>query len=152
MSLPKIVKGPALKAYFLEHVKQASKSGFYKVVKPLHVFKKTLDHSGWPALRRDVVTNLIIPVGARVYAPDCAFLKEGSCDLRKMRASKAIVHSQALCHGKRRQVDGSRSAYRGSFIYKNGKTVKPEKSFSMKYDRCDSGIHFFLNLADAYRY
>lgn len=153
MSLPKIVKGDALKNYFLEHVKLTSKSGFYKVVKPLYVFKKT----GAAILSRyyntGVVTNLIIPVGAIVYAPDCVWeAPQWNSALRKMRASKAIVHSQALCHGKRRQVDNSRSDYCNSFIYKNGAVVKPWSKFSYESYQCASGIHFFLNLADAYRY
>lgn len=147
MSLPKIVKGDALKAYFLEHVKQTSKSEFYKVVKPLYVFKKTYKGGN------DVVVNLIIPVGAKIYAPDSAGWTVDECSgYRKMRASKAIVHSQALRHGSRRQVDNSRSGHNYSFIYKNGAVVKPEEEFSYESSQCASGIHFFLNLADAYHY
>ena len=154
MSLPKIVKGPALKYYFLDRAKPyPGRPGFYKVVKPLYVFKKTNSYDGRGGCV-EVITNLIIPVGAVVYAPDSAWwVQYLDSRYRKMRASKAIVHSQALRHGSHRQVDNSRSGYYNySFIYKNGTVVKPKERFSYESNQCDSGIHFFLNLADAYHY
>lgn len=94
--IPALIQGPSLEDYFLDHVKpgtpvrwSATKNGFFRVTKPLHVFKKASSANG----NSDRIVNMIVPVGAEVYAGPNAFLDNTSSDSRKMRASKAFVHS-----------------------------------------------------------
>lgn len=152
MNIPKPVTGDALKAYFMEHVTPLKGSAmldmdFYRVTKPLHVFKTTHNYGC-------TITNLIIPKGAIVYAPGGVFqvrLQLSKYYYRKMRASSAFVHSN-YTRGTKKKVREAFSIYSPSFKYKEGTVVKPKSGFSREHSACDSGIHFFLNLYDAYHY
>jgi hypothetical protein len=120
-------------------------NGFYKVVTPLHVFKKVYVN------RVETIANLVIPAGAMIYAEPYAFQPGARMALRKMRASEAFVHSLV----KQRmgtQVQEANSHWDPSFTYKVGETVKPNRPFSKDETQCDHGIHFFINLADAKRW
>lgn len=162
--------GKELKKYFKEHAKRIrvratepgwwggrgtryEVTGFYVVVKDLPVFKLTYS-SG---TRTKVITNLTIPVGAKVFAPESAFFEchsdtdYNSCHDRKCRASEAKVHSNAtVVAGK--EVAVANSGWDTSFKYTAGQTVKPSNGFDMDNDQCAGGIHFFLNLQDAIDY
>lgn len=143
----KLITGLELKNYFLSHCTHTKKHNFYKVKKPLHVFKKTEGQR-----RAQVIVNLIIPKGAIIFASGCAFRPDPldlSC--RKMRASEAIVHSQFRVYSKK-AVDISYSMYCPSFVYKPGTKVKPVLGFGTWNQQCTDGIHFFLNLQDALEY
>jgi hypothetical protein len=118
--------------------------GFYKVVKPMQVFKRV--HHGENYVR--AIANLVIPVGAMIYVNPAAFWKGQCSDSRKMRASEAFVHSLATQRTGRPLLE-ARSGYSYNFKYHIGKTVKPELRFSKQAAQCESGIHFFVNLADA---
>lgn len=177
--IPKATTGKTLKAYFMEHVVPYGDQ--FKVVKPLHVFKKARSRHS----HGDRIVNLIIPVGAIVNAPNRAFTASGSTtDHRKMRASEAIVHSIAgysrpdstgwasnhnslyrmFTHLKGEQmpvgynekhvrpVKVAHSEHSSSFIYRIGASVKPTRPFDTSVGVCESGIHFFLNIRDALRY
>jgi hypothetical protein len=169
--LPASVRGQELRDYFMSHVKPHSDQ-FYKVVKPLHVFKVACNRHG----AKNRIVNLVIPVGAIVYAADCCFSERSALDGRKMRASEAYVHSivkynadtwwphnrhsfnEVHLYSENNPIsfDVSRvstakvaHAFWNSFEYRTGNTVRPQKPFSMLSDQCDSGIHFFLNARDA---
>jgi hypothetical protein len=152
MKIPKPILGSALKAYFMEHVKPIPQDtpGFYRVTRPLHVFKSTHQY-------RDgafCITNLMIPKGAFIYAPDICFAaghQPNEYHHRKMRASSASVHSNFTKRTKERVQEAS-SCYSPIFKYKEGTKVKPQMPFSHEPHTCDYGIHFFLNLYDAYNY
>lgn len=145
ISIP--VVGHRLEQYFLSHVTNLY-GGLYRVNSPLYVFKKTAS----PRLA-DVIVNLIIPRDALIYADSIAWRCSDHNDYhtRKMRASKAIVHSQALLRS-RRFITTSYSNYDCEFEYKTGKTVTPYQGFSSDDKTCADGIHFFINLDDAVRY
>lgn len=50
-------------------------------------------------------------------------------------------------------MDNSVSQHDGSFVYKNGKTVKPKGNpFYKGSGICAAGIHFFIDLQDAIDY
>jgi hypothetical protein len=177
-TVPPIVLGEDLKNYFLEHVKHECSSGalqrieardigrVYEVVKPLHVFKVAVAAE----CSAFVIVNLVIPVGAMVYARHGLNTLNGlRLHMRKMRASSAIVHSiRAFNHRQLPSVvsatniqhiavrstpdDSARSSYDATFKYELGKTVTPEGGFCWSDSECASGIHFFLNLVDALAY
>lgn len=131
--------------YFMEHAEQDGPTGtrgcFYKVTKELKVFKK---------LRQERIANLVIPVGALVRAPHDAFNPHFCPIVQKMRASNAFVHSISDKSGK--AFDVGFSIWDRAFKYRTGSTICPEQGFSMEDLSCNSGIHFFLNLIDAYEY
>jgi hypothetical protein len=155
-----MIKGNKLEAHILAHcvvarvsrtVSDAARTrvypdGFYKVVTPLHVFKKV--HHEINGHKVDAIANLIIPVGALIFAPHYSFWAFNSADGRKMRASEAEVHSIVTKRAKK-QVNIAIATRCRRFEYKVGTTVKPELRFSRCGDQCESGIHFFVNLADA---
>ncbi len=124
--------------------------GFFKVVRPMQVFKKVRftnkGHKGVQA-----IANLIIPAGTLIYADDYAF-DDGwmgqQAEYRKMRASEAFVHSIASGFTYL-PVQKAYSGYNDQFFYRPGETVKPAEKFSKQADQCSSGIHFFVNLKDA---
>lgn len=155
-----LVLGEDLRAYFHGHTQllQSSwlnnlypeqKQYFRQVTKPLHVFKKVFRgarHYG------PVIANLIIPTGAHVYHNgDGAFDARIKIHYRKMRASKAYVHSLVPLHGKL-PLKSAVSGYSSNFVYRPGESVVPTEGFSYDDGACGSGIHFFLNLADAMKY
>lgn len=186
MQITPLVTGDNLKDYFLSHVKASKISNgkcdnFYEVIKPLHVFKKggsrPFDTCGVPGLRvhANRIINLIIPVGATIFASDDVFGRFSDLSGRKMRASEAIVHSivrfvvqdsdmtyynwggtddywtETLSEKNFVAAAEARSCHNPKFKYIPGKVVKPD-TFSNEYDQCEGGIHFFLNVRDALRY
>jgi hypothetical protein len=121
--------------------------GFYKVVEPMRVFKKVYAPDG-NRYHVDAIANLIIPVGATIYASWHAYRPSVDADDRKMRASEAFVHSIA----KQRmgtQIQQADSGWDSFFKYRVGETVKPTQRFSKSPSQCSPGIHFFVNLSDA---
>jgi hypothetical protein len=158
-----MIQGDKLKTHILAHCipvrvthtndfgRRISQADFYKVVHPLHVFKKVHVHSKFvngDGYRVQAIANLIIPVGALIYAANYSFWENEGSDARKMRASAAEVHSIATVHSKK-QVSTANSPRRKIFKYTVGLTVTPELRFSRRESQCESGIHFFVNLADA---
>lgn len=141
------IVGKELKKYFMEHVEVFPICGFYKVVRPLHVFKKTFSSN----YNDSIITNLIIPIGAVIYVNDRAWGTKTYVETRKMRASRALVHSSFDLIRKKR-IPITYSEYCSAFQYKEGTTVVPKSEFSYESETCDSGIHFFLNLNDALVY
>jgi hypothetical protein len=157
-----MIKGNKLEAFINEHCKKAivrltishwwsqTKSrprqhGFFTVVKPMHVFKH-VRHGENNSTR--AIANLVIPVGAMIYVNDIAFSEGAVASHRKMRASEAFVHSIAAQRSGQ-QVHEATSSWTSMFKYIVGKTVKPMKPFCKVSTQCESGIHFFVNLADA---
>lgn len=118
-------------------------SVFSKVKKPLFVFKK---------LANNLIANLEIPVGQKVHAS--YIIKNGKLTpwLRewKLRASGAIVHSLCTREGDTRQRGYSK--HDGNFVYRPGPELLKPDNFSLEPDECAGGIHFFLNLKDAWFY
>lgn len=156
-----MIKGDNLEAFIKEHCVKARVratnayghltecEGFFKVVKPLHVFKKVYHCDRMNQYEAsEVIANLVIPVGALIYVPNSAFRPWGNDDDRKMRASEANVHSVVTIRGKK-QLKEARSGYDHIFKYKVGATVKPTSRFSRRESQCAEGIHFFVNLSDA---
>lgn len=153
-----LVLGPALRRYLAQHVDRVpSRGGFAVVTKPLHVFKKVEIHDkhGWPS----AIASLVIPAGAGIYMDASAFSAKhhmnrwgsGPRSERKMRASFAKVHSLAAADtGKPRRT--ATSEHDPGFKYRPGRLVTPTEPFSRARESCASGIHFFLNLADAANY
>lgn len=148
---PDLIRGPDLRKYFLEHVRRI-RPGFYRTVKPLHVFKYVLN--GTFAARTNPndrsIVNLVIPVDETIHVGPLCFHPQSSRMLRKMRASAAHVHS--IAH----QVTGEQrsrgySEHSRNFLYEPGAVVQPN-TFSSYRQVCAPGIHFFLNLADAMEY
>lgn len=149
----KVIKGKALRDYFMEHVKpHADWRYFYTVTKPLKAFKKVYTRNKFGTIDRADIANLIIPVGATVYAqPDSLAGNSDSHD-RKMRASEAEVHSIFTLTRPHAAVDSAHAGFNSHFVYKPGEAVRPSEEFSLRRSQCDSGIHFFLNCGDALRY
>lgn len=126
---------------YVKHINQ------YRVVAPLHVFKKTTDANRIGSS----ITNLIIPVGAVICADAWAFEHSGR-GYRKMRASRAIVHSSYNRFTKE-LVPKAHSLHDTSFTYQANQLVKPTVRFDKRRaDVCSPGIHFFLDLHDALNY
>jgi hypothetical protein len=163
----------ALKHYVAQHLtmtKKTARGAFYRVVEPMHVFKKVYHNDGDPlTLGEGAIANLIIPKGATVYFRSV----DG-----KMRTSRAHVHSIVAYKGHTWSslrnlftyhvsssyipsdlapaclvsVSTARSEFDGTFKYETGKTIKPFKRFSHTDEHCASGIHFFLNIREALAY
>lgn len=148
----KLTTGQPLRDYFNEHVELIEKfvggsRARYRVTKPLHVFKKTHERM------HDAITNLIIPVGAKVHADLDGFDELCSADLRKMRASEAIVVSSARVRSRKPCKTPPNSSFDPRFKYVDGTIVKPfGNPFFNGPGTCAAGIHFFLNLQDALDY
>lgn len=160
----KCLSGAQLKAFIDQHsVKQrvrhtvhtyeghhivVGQPGFYKVTHQMHVFKKIRVLN---ARNRYVqaIANLIIPVGATIYTDPQAFCRpRAEAHARKMRASEAyvdsIVQMSDLC-----EHQCGLSGHNPGFMYSVGSTVVPVRKFAKHSSQCASGIHFFINLADA---
>lgn len=151
-----LVKGRALGEYFKQHAEPIDRARFFRVTKPLPAFKSAYSGGSF------ALVNLTIPVGALVYVRGMAFVTERShaSEQRKMRASAAIVHSiwrfgRVYDHINKtnirayEEVQFARSRHDPHFTYRPGERVVPCNSFSMDWDACASGIHFFLNVRDA---
>lgn len=152
--IPDPVVGNDLLIYFKRHVKPShdKRFEFYTVVNDLCVFKKVLVCNNNGFKTRSGIVNLIIPPGAYVYAPQCAFEVYANLGLayRKMRASHACVHSVVTITGQK--VKRGYSSYQPEFEYTTGKLVIPQPGFCFDAQDCAGGIHFFLNLHDARNY
>ena len=125
----------------------ARRVGFHTVTAPLHVFKKVYCYNKFGNTRAAIV-NLVIPVGAQIYIGDYAFSRFAGSSEMKMRTSEAFVHSIVSLAALEQESEGH-AGYDNEFKYVPGTTVKPTRRFSKAEDQCDSGIHFFINLADA---
>ncbi len=140
--------------------------GFWRVENDLHVFKK-----GWSddAFGDQCIINMVIPKGSEIYAERVnAKDYEYGIDCRKMRASKALVHSIVkyedceiglMQNGKScmefsevKPISKCSSTWDQNFIYRKGKIAVPVQGFFYIQEQCTSGIHFFLNLVDATMY
>lgn len=144
-----------IRDYFMEHVRplRGGNGRFFVVTKPLYVFKKVYA-LGVDANPHIAIANLVIPIAARIHCLPEAFNLPAVCferDDRKMRASKATVHSVVLLSSKR-EVPVGWSSYSYQFLYKPGATVTPKYGFSPESSTCARGIHFFLTLTDARYY
>jgi hypothetical protein len=140
-----------VKEYFRAHTEPQDQAGFYKVVKPLKVFKRALHARDDGEFR--CIVNLEIPVGAVIYVYDLPYnyywqLGRG---FTKMRTNKARVHSIANVYDGS-PVEEAYSMYDSSFYYRPRENVKPLLPFSRRKETCDSGIHFFLTLEEALCY
>ena len=156
-----LIRGKRVESYLKQHTRQYNVPQFLEVTKPLHVFKQV--KSG--VKRVNAIANLIIPVGAVIYYPYASLSHLSNQADRKMRASKAFVHSITTYSKRRKFGNGSVSValedctskknayslYDRDFRYRVGRNVYPDR-FSMYRDTCTNGIHFFLNLADALTY
>lgn len=142
------VTGMDLFEYFNEHVSTGNirTAGFFTLVRPMHVFKKIQYGHHYSA----AIANLIIPAGAKVYCPENLFSQFSYSYNRKMRASEAHVHS-IVTHYHLKTIQEGFSMYDNRFKYKTGENVVPA-SFSNRIHTCVSGIHFFMNVSDAFYY
>lgn len=134
--------------YIREHAVPAGgkwHSNFWRITKEMKVFKKAIDSN-----YERVIVNLVIPVGAIVHFPENRYSTLWIND-RKMRASKAFVHSIAHIRTKK-SISFARSDWDVQFEYIVGDTVRPTRAFSRLPEMCEPGIHFFLQLEDAIRY
>ena len=148
-------------AYIKQNSVKAHRKDFFKLTNDIKVWKRT---NSIAQMERCIVA-LLIPKGAVVYAPNNY---RDSIDYRKMRASEAIVYKQFLVGHKFHMYDGGGesvletefykevkktvSGFDYSFQYTTGTSVVPEDGFSFNQRQCESGIHFFVNLADAMNY
>ena len=135
-------------AYIREHAVPAGgkwHSNFWRITKEMKVFKKAYDNN-----YRQVIVNLVIPVGAIVHFPENEYNKF-CINVRKMRASKAFVHSIANLRSKK-SIQLAYSNWDNNFEYVVGKTVKPKYGFNRTPEVCETGIHFFMQVEDAIRY
>ena len=184
--IPKLISGSVLKQYMQEHTRPISEDewckeggdsllwkrgcarNFVTVTDTLYVFKKT-QNDRLSCDRRQMITNLIIPVGAIIHIPYDAYTCKES-DSRKMRTNKAIVHSNVMCTNMHHfghispsefskqklerwtQRAVAHSQYLNEFTYKVDHLVKPRQAFSLVTGSCESGIHFFVNVVDALKY
>lgn len=134
--------------YIREHAVPAGgkwHSNFWRITKEMKVFKKAYDKD-----YSQVIVNLVIPVGAIIHFPEDNY--SAYCiDARKMRASKAFVHSIASKNNKE-SLNVAYSDWDSNFKYAVGKTVKPTSSFCSTPHQCEPGIHFFMQLEDALIY
>ena len=120
---------------------------FSKVIKPLYVFKKVYTSYSF------AIANLIIPVGETAHA---GFFQKGLGIVPngkpwKLRCSGVIVHSLVSENGL--PISYAFSSYNNKFIYRADltKVLRP----SLFYDdaeTCAAGIHFLLNLKDAWEF
>ena len=142
-----MTKNQAL-AYIREHAVPAGgkwHSNFWRITKEMKVFKKA-----YYKYYHQVIVNLVIPVDAIIHFPESNYSVD-EIDNRKMRASKAFVHSIASKNNKE-ILNVAHSDWSVDFKYIVGKTVKPTYSFCSTPYQCESGIHFFMQLEDALIY
>lgn len=129
--------------------------GVRRLWKPITGYKKVRGENDV-----EVIVTLRIPMFALVYA-SLAF------DKCKLRASRAKVVSMEVvqpreyardgcdcrgCARARNTIPGpymgkATSSHTSEFVYEIGKTVRPEKPFSMEDEQCASGIHFYMDHA-----
>lgn len=143
--LPPRILPSQLKAYLQQHAKQnPAKPWLWKVHTDLPVFKKVYEHRYY-----SVIANLIIPKGATIRAGTSSWRHPKH--KRKMRANRAMVHS-LVTRDTHEQTAKAHSNYAINFEYVPGKVVRPKKRFDWDDVECSTGIHFFLELKDAFLY
>lgn len=143
-----MARSKKLNKYIRDRMEKTENTNIFRVTQPLYVFKKAKQNS---STRRNVIINLIIPVGALVHIPSNTRYGDVACFDRKMRASKAIVHSIVHEYGDC-EFKQAVSDWNSSFQYKKGETVEPLRPFSIREGECRSGIHFFVSLTSALNY
>lgn len=97
------------------------------------------DIVGWKKLADGLIAKLLIPSKA----------KRSNASGRKCRAEFAKVLE--IWNGDE-QVGEGRSDYNSKFIYRVGKTVKPDSFDDNRWDECSNGIHFFITRIEAENY
>lgn len=122
------------------------------LTKDMKVFKQTKTYGS--SSNAGVLVNLIIPAGSMIHVGE----KDGGYFL-KCRADKAKVVSQFKYRNCARyailpiEVKTSQpKIFNGSILYKSGGTIKPLSKFYKGKGTCESGIHFFVSLEEAYHY
>lgn len=136
-----VVRGQKLKEYLNHYLRESlynTQDGFFRVVHPIPAFK---------LLRDDRIANLQIPADETIYIGPDGLHPNSGIENRKMRASKAFVHSIVDMKTGEQKLSGV-SLWEGTFVYRVGCTEQPDR-FSWQHDQCNSGIHFYLNLVDA---
>lgn len=159
------LKGKILLAYLYKHLKSNpysrklnnssggnhSHSLFWRTKKPLFVFKKVWTEG----LNPGAIANFEISVGESIHLPlnieGTSFVPSELTEW-KLRYSGVKVHSLRLC-STGSEVKEAYSMHDESFKYKADPTqILRPTTFSMKPSVCAEGIHFFLNLKDAWEY
>lgn len=171
----KVLTKNQIKEYILENCTKLRR-GFWRVNKPLQVWKKTrwvnsLNNT------RVAITALEIPVGATIHTLMFNGRHNGGGEQQKMRANVAIVREQyaytdVLPWGDPGYYENARlyttydepvtvlctqAGHRSSFKYVTGTSVKPgpvgfeEGPFDAP-GSCNSGIHFFVDRTTAMDY
>lgn len=145
--LPLSVKGQKLKDYFESFTTPLVDKNLHLVIRDLPVFKKAFR----PGTTYSCIVNLIIPTGALVHSEHEYWCECSNSDRRKMRASMAKIHTIVrIIDGK--VIQKAESVHNYNFHYTSGKVITPENGFSIADAACAGGIHFFLNLKDAFEY
>lgn len=158
----------AVHTFLAKHAKWERSTGLWTVHTPMRAYKQTRTMDGYAAL-----VVLEVPAGALVFAPtrdvmiDIEASGHADASDRKMRVSEAKVVAQYSLAGLNsgwyarnnpsdyrdgKPVKRSFSDHSSSFEYKTGTVAKPREPFSMEREQCESGIHVFLNAADATAY
>lgn len=97
---------------------------------------------------RSVILTLLVPAKAKRHS-------SGYRRDNKLRVSEAKVIEARERSGRLFQVkrgDRLESVHFNMFLYKIGKTVRPEKPFDLGPETCASGIHGFLSVTSARSY
>lgn len=126
----------------------------WKKVKGPSYKTKPSDPRSWN--HDEYLVKMTIPKGT-AYHHGC-HVGEG-----KMRAARAVVNQFYKFHYRLNCDPYKGKTYKPAkgYLYSNrsvrfkyiiGATVKPTKRFSMKPNRCDSGIHFFMTAKEAMEY
>lgn len=164
-----------IQAYIKENCTRV-RPGFYRVDKPLKVWKKTRCSVRY-GVERGIVA-LEIPVGATIHTQIFNGRFNGTQDQKKMRANVAIVRHQSSVKGLAQyevagwpkegeyvirpgaefsEVQETYAGHDANFKYITGQSVKPNPNCNpwRAFDKpgaCMQGIHFFVNLSEALSY
>ena len=145
----------AVHAFLAKHAKWDRGTGLWTVHTPMRVFKQTCPNRHRSAVG---IVELVIPEGALIHAMGRRNYYMQS--YRKMRVSEAKVVRQWdrnsyswMTRENWTPMDNSVSQHDTSFVYKDGRTVKPSgEPFYTGGGVCEAGIHFFIDLEDALAY
>lgn len=160
VSFAPFVRGSDLRQYMSEHCENDLKNDWlWRVKEPMKVFKAVIRRQIGQASLVCIV-NLELPRGTRIMVnPDC--FNGINEKIVKMRADQAFVHSIAEKYTGN-IVYKAESDWNWSYVYKPGTLIYPERDSGGKMfpvhqnfdDRqtCATGIHFFVNLAEAFDY
>lgn len=138
-SVPRL-RSTNLRAHIEDHATlhaRRSHTDVWEVQKPMYVFKSVFVNA-----QRKCIANLIVPKGALIVT--ARNLSE-----RKMRASEAFVHS-LYDVDKGEWVGKAESHYTCTFKYVPGATLRVTNAIQDTI--CAPGIHFFVNIRDAWDY